>query len=124
GFVSLASLLYADVFDLDERARGVVAAAVEPLQFAGLVLGARIGTRLIAKDPGLVLRFVSVVALVTSGLALVFALAPNLAVAVVANALISAALAIIGPGVLAALSLAIPPRARSLGFSVASLWVL
>ncbi len=124
GFVSLASLLYADVFDLDERARGVVAAAVEPLQFAGLVIGARIGTRLIAKDPGLVLRFVSVVALVTSGLALVFALAPNLAVAVVANALISAALAIIGPGVLAALSLAIPPRARSLGFSVASLWVL
>lgn len=124
GFVSLASLLYADVFDLDERARGVVAAAVEPLQFAGLIVGARIGTRLIAKDPGLVLRFVSVVALVTSGLALVFALAPNLAVAVIANALISAALAIIGPGVLAALSLAIPPRARSLGFSVASLWVL
>ncbi len=124
GFVSLASLLYADVFDLDERARGVVAAAVEPLQFAGLAVGARIGTRLIAKDPGLVLRFVSVVALVTSGLALVFALAPTLAVAVVANALISAALAIIGPGVLAALSLAIPPRARSLGFSVASLWVL
>ncbi|MCB1015113.1 MAG: MFS transporter [Acidimicrobiales bacterium] len=124
GFVSLASLLYADVFDLDERARGVVAAGVEPLQFAGLIVGARVGTRLIARDPGLVLRFVSVIALVTSGLALAFALAPNLAVAVVANALIAAALAIIGPGILAALSLAIPPRARSLGFSVASLWVL
>ena len=124
GFVSLASLLYADVFNLDERARGFVAAGVEPLQFAGLIIGARVGTRLIAKDPGLVLRFVSVVALVTSVLSLGFAMAPNLAIAVVTNALISASLAIIGPGVLAALSLAIPPRARSMGFSVASLWVL
>jgi branched-chain amino acid transport system ATP-binding protein len=124
GFVSLASLLYADVFDLDERARGFVAAGVEPLQFAGLIIGARVGTRLIAKDPGLVLRFVSLVALVTSALSLGFAMAPNLAVAVITNALISASLAIIGPGVLAALSLAIPPRARSMGFSVASLWVL
>ena len=124
GFVSLASLLYADVFDLDERARGFVAAGVEPLQFAGLIIGARVGTRLIAKDPGLVLRFVSLVALATSALALGFAMAPNLAVAVITNALISASLAIIGPGVLAALSLAIPPRARSMGFSVASLWVL
>ena len=124
GFVSLASLLYADVFDLDERARGFVAAGVEPLQFAGLIIGARVGTRLIAKDPGLVLRFVSLVALVTSALALGFAMAPNIAVAVITNALISASLAIIGPGVLAALSLAIPPRARSMGFSVASLWVL
>ncbi|MBL8778520.1 MAG: MFS transporter [Acidimicrobiales bacterium] len=124
GFVSLASLLYADVFDLDERARGFVAAGVEPLQFAGLLIGARVGTRLIARDPGLVLRFVSVVALVTSGLSLLFAMAPNIVVAVIANALISASLAIIGPGVLAALSLAIPPRSRSMGFSVASLWVL
>ncbi len=124
GFVSLASLLYADVFDLDERARGFVAAGVEPLQFAGLLIGARVGTRLIARDPGLVLRFVSLVALVTSALSLVFAMAPNIVVAVIANALISASLAIIGPGVLAALSLAIPPRSRSMGFSVASLWVL
>ena len=124
GFVSLASLLYADVFDLDERARGFVAAGVEPLQFAGLLIGARVGTRLIARDPGLVLRFVSVVALVTSALSLGFAMAPNIVVAVIANALISASLAIIGPGVLAALSLAIPPRSRSMGFSVASLWVL
>ena len=124
GFVSLASLLYADVFGLDERARGFVAAGVEPLQFVGLVVGARVGTRLIARDPGLVLRFLSVVALVTSGLSVVFALAPTLWLAVLANMLISASLAVIGPGILAALSLAIPPRARSMGFSVASLWVL
>ena len=32
--------------------------------------------------------------------------------------------AILAPGIFAALSLAIPPRARSMGFSVASLWVI
>jgi hypothetical protein len=46
--------------------------------------GARIGTRLIVKDPGLVLRFISVTA-VTSALAAVFAFAPNVPVAIAAN---------------------------------------
>ena len=53
-----------------------------------------------------------------------FALAPSLPVAVAANILITASLAIVLPGILASLSLAIPPRTRALGFSIASLWVL
>ena len=53
-----------------------------------------------------------------------FAFAPNVYVAVALNCLISASLAVIGPGVLAALSLAIPPRARATGFAIGSLWVI
>jgi branched-chain amino acid transport system ATP-binding protein len=124
GFVSLASLLYEQKFGLDERARGIVAASVEPFQLLGLIIGARIGTRLITRDPGLVLRFLSVVAWIVSGLLVLFALAPPLGVVIVANAVIAAGLAVLGPGILAALSLAIPPRARSMGFSVAALWVI
>jgi ABC-type branched-subunit amino acid transport system ATPase component/fucose permease len=124
GFVTLAALLYDEVYGLDERARGFVAAATEPVQVVGLVIGARIGTRLIARDPGLVLRFLAHVAFVTSVLAALFALSPNLVVAVAANMAISAALAVLGPGILAALSLAIPPRSRAIGFSIASLWVM
>ena len=45
GFVTLASLLYEDQFNLDERARGVAAAIAEPFQLMGLVYGARIVTR-------------------------------------------------------------------------------
>ena len=37
---------------------------------------------------------------------------------------ISATLAIVGPGVFAALSLGIPPRARSMGFSLGAIWVI
>jgi len=124
GFVALAGLLYKQEFGLDERARGFVAASVEPLGLIGLFVGARIATRLMAKDPALVMRFLGKVAWLVAGLALVFALAPWLWLAVVANALISASLALIVPGLLATLSLAIPARARSTGFSIASLWVI
>lgn len=124
GFVSLASLLYDEVFGLDERARGFVAASTEPVQLVGLIIGARVATRLLAKGPEHVLGFLSKSAFVVSVCLVVFALAPNIWVAVGANMIITGTLAIIGPGILACLSLAIPPRARSIGFSVASLWVI
>jgi branched-chain amino acid transport system ATP-binding protein len=124
GFVALAGLLYRQQFGLDERARGFVSASVEPLGLLGLVVGARIATRLMAEDPGAVLRFLAKVSWLVSGLALIFALSPWLWLAIVANALIAGALALIVPGLLATLSLAIPARARSTGFSIASLWVI
>ena len=124
GFVSLASILYEEVFDLDERARGFVAASTEPVQLVGLVIGARVATKLLAKGPDQVLGFLSRAAFVVSASLVLFALAPNIWVAIGANMVITATLAIIGPGILACLSLAIPPRARSIGFSVASLWVI
>ncbi len=123
GFTALASLKY-ESLGLDEAGRGFAAAAAEPFALLGLYLGARIGTRLIQRDPGLVLRFIAVVAFVASGLAALFAFSPNVGVAIGANIGIAISLAIVGPGTLAALSLAIPARARSLGFSMGSLWVL
>jgi ABC-type branched-subunit amino acid transport system ATPase component/MFS family permease len=123
GFVALGSLKYQSL-GLDEAGRGFAAAASEPFALIGLYYGARIGTRLIQRDPGLVLRFISIVAFVASGFAAMFAFAPNVPVAIAANIGISITLAVVGPGVLASLSLAIPPRARSMGFSMGSLWVL
>jgi branched-chain amino acid transport system ATP-binding protein len=124
GFVALAGLLYQQEFHLDVRARGFVAAGVEPAGLIGLVIGARIATKLMAQDPGAVLGFLARIAWIASGLALLFAVAPWLWLAIVANAAISGVLALILPGLLATLSLAIPARARSTGFSIASLWVI
>jgi branched-chain amino acid transport system ATP-binding protein len=47
-----------------------------------------------------------------------------LAVAIIANIMISGLAALLAPGVFASLSLAIPPKVRSLGFSMASLFIL
>ena len=124
GFGTLAGLLYQEAYGLDERARGIVAAASEPGQLIGLIIGAQVASRVVERDPGRILRFLAVVSCVTAVLSGIFAVVPNLGVAIAANVLIALCLAIVGPGIIAALSLAIPPRARSVGFSMGSLWVL
>jgi branched-chain amino acid transport system ATP-binding protein len=124
GFVALASLLYEQEFGLDERARGIASAIAEPFQLVGLVVGSRIITRRFLGDMRGLIRFLAKVAIATSIAAIAFAAAPNIVVAVAVNSVISASLAMLGPGILVALALAIPPRARATGFSVASLWVI
>jgi ABC-type branched-subunit amino acid transport system ATPase component/MFS family permease len=124
GFVTLAALLYEQKFGLDERARGVAAAVAEPFALVGLVIGARIATRRYVGNVKGLIRFVASIALLTSIASAGFAFSPNIYVAVALNCVISASLAIIGPGVLAALSLAIPPRARATGFAIGSLWII
>ncbi|MFN8020250.1 MAG: MFS transporter [Acidimicrobiales bacterium] len=124
GFGTLAALLYEERFDLDERARGLIAACVEPAQLVGLLVGARYGTRMMAKHPGLALRLVSVTALVSAGLAAVWALSPSLPMAIGAQVLLAASSAVLAPSITAALTMAIPPSARGMGLAVGSLWVL
>jgi ABC-type branched-subunit amino acid transport system ATPase component/predicted MFS family arabinose efflux permease len=124
GFSSLASILYQTEFHLSVSERGWVAAAAEPLQLVGLVIGARVGSRLIERDPGLIIRFLAVVSAVCAVLLAVFAIVPVLWVTIVANMAVTASLAAIGSGIYSSLSLAIPPRSRSLGFSMAAIWVI
>ena len=124
GFVTLASLLYEQQFNLDERARGIAAAVAEPFQLAGIVLGTRYITKRFMADMAGLIRFLARIAVGTSVASIGFVLAPNVVVAVAMNCVVSGTLAVLGPGILAALSLAIPARARATGFSVASLWVI
>jgi ABC-type branched-subunit amino acid transport system ATPase component/predicted MFS family arabinose efflux permease len=124
GFASLASLLYQQKFGLDVVQRSWVAAAAEPAQIIGLVIGAHVGSKLILKDPGLIIRFLAVVAGLASALLVLFALVPILWVTIVVNMAVTAALAAIGAGIYGSLSLAIPARSRSLGFSMGAIWVI
>jgi branched-chain amino acid transport system ATP-binding protein len=125
GFAIFSSFMYRDVFGLDDSARGWVVGLVEgPSQLVGLVVGARLGMKLFARDPRLVFGLLGRSMFVITGVALLFAWAPFVWVAVAANVVISACLAFVLPGVLAALSIAIPPRARSMGFSMGSVFVL
>lgn len=124
GLLSLVSLYYSEIFGLDERARGFIAAGAEPAQLVGLLVGVPIATRLVTRDAALVLRFLAGVAVVVAGAWTLFALTPNLALAVAMNVVISGVLVVLVPGIFAALSLAVPPKVRSFGFSVAALWIL
>ena len=124
GFTSLASLQYQETFHLDAVHRAYLIAPIQIFDLLGLAVGAVIATRLANRDIGLVFRMLAVASVIAAGFAVLFALAPNEAVAFIGNAGIDASLAIVGPGVLAALSLAIPARVRSVGFSIGALFVL
>lgn len=124
GFGALGALYYEEIYGLSERGRGILAASIEPAQIAGLVAGAVIGNRLVARDPKLALMFLAWSSAAAAVFLALFALAPSLWMSVAMNVGIAFTLSIVGPGVLAALSLAIPPRARSMGFSMGSLWLL
>lgn len=124
GFVSLASLLYEREFNLDERARGIAAAIAEPFGIVGLVVGSRFIMKRYSGDVVGLTKVGANISIAAAVLAGAFALSPNVVVAVAVNCVIAASLALLAPAIFSALSLAIPPRARATGFSVASLWII
>ncbi|HET6772321.1 MAG TPA: MFS transporter [Acidimicrobiales bacterium] len=125
GFGIFSSFMYRDVFGLSDAGRGWVVGLVEgPSQLVGLTIGARLGVKLFAQDPRLVFRLLAKANFMVVAAVLVFAWSPTIYLAVAANVVISGCLAFVLPGVLAALSLAIPPRARSTGFSMGAVFVM
>jgi ABC-type branched-subunit amino acid transport system ATPase component len=124
GFTSLASLQYQETFHLDAVQRAYLIAPIQVFDLLGLAVGAVIATRLAKRDIGLVFRMLAVASVIAAGFAVLFALAPSVPVAFIGNAGIDASLAVVGPGVLASLSLAIPSRVRSVGFSIGALFIL
>jgi ABC-type branched-subunit amino acid transport system ATPase component/predicted MFS family arabinose efflux permease len=124
GLLALTSIYYDDVFNLGEAQRGFVAAAAEPAQIVGIMLGIPLASRLMLRDPGMGLRMLSVIGVAIAAVWTVFALAPALGIAIAMNVLISGLAALLTPGIFAALSLTIPPKVRALGFAMASLFIL
>ena len=124
GFIALSSLFYDQVFGLNEVERGFVAAAAEPAAVVGLIVGIPIATRLIARGPRYVIRFAATAVGIVAVAFVFFSQAPNLPVAIAMNIVISGVAAMITPAVFAVLSIAVPPKIRAFGFSIALLWVL
>ncbi|HYL52145.1 MAG TPA: MFS transporter [Acidimicrobiia bacterium] len=124
GLVTLTSLYYDDVFHLSDYQRGLVAGLAEPAQVVAILLGIPLAARLMLRDPGAGLRMLAVVGTVMGVAWTVFALSPWLWLAISMHVLITGMAALLVPGIFAALSLAIPPKVRSMGYSMASLFIL
>jgi branched-chain amino acid transport system ATP-binding protein len=124
GLLTIGSLFYQDVFGLNEVQRGVIAAVAEPAQIVGFFIGIPIATRLMARDPGLVLKFLAGVTGFIAVVWVAFSQAPNLPVAIGCNILISGSLGLLVPGIYSVLSLAVPPKVRAFGFAVAAMWII
>jgi MFS family permease len=124
GVQNLLSLIYEEVFDLDSLARGWIAAGVEPLQVVGVLVTMPWVARMAMKDPGYLLRFVGLVGLADAVCLVVFAYAPNLAVAIAMHALVAASIGTLAPSFFALLSLVAPPRVRSAGLTTIAVFAV
>ena len=124
GLGSLFAIFYEQEFGLNSAQRGFAAAVTEPAQILGLVIGIPLANRLLKRDPSLVLRFVALVGVVVAACFATLSVTPYLAGVLAINMLVAASAAVLSPGVYSVLSLALPPRARSLGFAVSALWIL
>ena len=125
GLLTLSGLYYDEVFELDERARGFTSAGLEgAAQFAGLMFGIPLTSRLMMKGPGHVVRFLGKVSFGIAAVWVVFAAAPNLAIAIAANAVLSAGFFLLIPGIFVTLSLAVPAKVRAFGFAIGTLFIL
>jgi hypothetical protein len=124
GIPNLLSLVYDDVFGLSSAERGIVAAAVEPLQIVGVFVAIPFVSRKALEDPGYLLRFVAVVGVV-DGLAIVgLAFAPHVAVAVVLHAFLAGSIGTLAPAFFALISIVAPPRVRAASFSTISVFAI
>lgn len=124
GVPNLLSLVYEDVFGLNSAARGTIAAAVEPLQVAGVFLAMPRVADVAGRDPGFLLRFVAIVGVVDGVLLVILAFAPHVAVAIAMHALLAASIGTLAPAFFALISLVAPPRVRSASFSTISVFAI
>jgi branched-chain amino acid transport system ATP-binding protein len=124
GLGALFSTFYEQEFGLNSAERGLASAVTEPAQLIGLFFGVPVANRLLKRDPALVLRFIAVVGVIIATCFALLALTPYLAVVIGMHMIISAAAAVLAPGAYSVLSLAMPARARSLGFALSALWFL
>ena len=124
GIAQFTSLFYQQILHQDASRRGLIVSLTEPGEFVGLAIGLVVVQRLMTKDPGRAMKLVALSG-VGAGICLLwFALSPSLPYAFAAQfsyAVISSALT---PGIFAVISLAVPPRMRTLGFATSSLWFI
>ncbi|MDP1793149.1 MAG: MFS transporter [Acidimicrobiales bacterium] len=122
GVSQLLALVYEEVFGLKAGARGLIAAAVEPLQIVAVFFFMPRIAKIVMKDPTFLLRFVAVVGVAVGLFMVGLAYAPNVIIAVMMHALISGTIGTLAPAFFAQLSLVAPARVRAVGFSTISLF--
>ncbi len=124
GITVLTSLFYDKVFHLNVAERGLINAATQPGAVIGILVGVPLASRMMISDPGIGLRLLAVVGVFVAGAFTLYALTPYLWLAVMMNIFVVAIISLLTPGIFAALSLAIPPKVRSMGYAMASLFIV
>ena len=124
GLVVLLSVFYNDEYNVGPFARGAIFATTDALGIVALVAGGPIIQRITIRSPGLTMKVIAAAAVCASIGIAVIAISPNLPIAIAGHVFASFMLVVLLPGILAVISLVIPPHMRTLGFATGNLWLL
>jgi branched-chain amino acid transport system ATP-binding protein len=124
GLGTFMSVYYDNEFGLGPFQRGLLTVLTEGFQIAGVVFGFSYVQKVMTKNPGLVMKLLAGAAVLYSATILGLSVSHNLALSIAFGAMGAAANSILGPGVLAVISLVIPPRMRALGFATGAVWYI
>ncbi len=120
----LLQLFYRDELGLNVGQRAMLLAVTEPFQLLGLAVGIPIATKLMRRSPAYLLRFLGVAGLLQLASLFLLVFTRDIAIVVVMRAILAAATASTAPALAATISLIIPPRIRSMGFTIGNLFVI
>lgn len=120
----LLQLFYADVLGFNEVQRSYISIAAEPAQLAGLILGIPIATKLMRRDPALLLKLLGLAGALQVGVLFFLVFTENIYVVIAMRILLAIPTAIVAPALAAATSLLVPPRVRSMGFTINNLFII
>jgi branched-chain amino acid transport system ATP-binding protein len=124
GVPNLLSLIYEEVFGLSSAERGIIAAAIEPLQIVGILLSMPFVSRLSSAHPQFLSRFVALVGVVDGMLLVALAYAPNAATAIALHAVLAGSVGTLAPAFFSMLSLVAPPHVRAAAFTTLSVFAV
>jgi branched-chain amino acid transport system ATP-binding protein len=124
GLSTFLSVYYAEEFGLGPFQRGLIGALSEGFQIAGVIFGYSYVQKIMTKNPGLVMKLLAGAAVVYAASIAGLSASRVLVLSVICSALGAACNAILGPGVIAVISLVIPPRMRALGFATGAVWYI
>jgi branched-chain amino acid transport system ATP-binding protein len=117
GVASLLSLVYRDVFHVHAQGRGLIAAAIEPLQIVGVFVSIPWVSRKALEEPGFLLRFVAITGVINGFVLAALAYSPKLWMAIACNMFLSATIGTLAPAFFAMISIVSPPSMRAVTFS-------
>ncbi len=118
----LFQFFYAEEMGLNAAQRALLEAVAEPFQFLGLFIGVPIVTKLLKKDAGLPAKFIAVVLVIYSLSMAAIVITKSVPVVIVSRIVISMVFSMILPGTYLLFSLIVPPRVRSIGFTLVSVF--
>ncbi len=120
GVQQLLALVYKDIFGLNSLERGLVTAAVEPLQIVGVFFAIPWVSRKAIEEPGFLLRFVAMTGVFNGLMMALLAYAPHVSIAVLCHAMIAGSIGTLAPAFFAMISIVSPSRVRAVSFTSVS----